>query len=281
MNVELYKNIVLPLLTEAHGEREANALFKYVLEDYFRIRFIDIRDRILLDSEIEELNYIYEKLCNHFPLAYIFHKAYFFNLEFYVDEHVLIPRPETEELVNWALQDNLNIPMNVIDIGTGSACIPVSLKKNRPNWNMFAVDISEEALKVAKKNARDNEVVVQLYSMDILDSSTYSVLQSVDFDIIISNPPYIPKSELDKMSLSTLQFEPHLALFVEGTDSLLFYDKIADFARDHLKVNGKLYLELNEFNANEAVVLMQKKGFRNIVLRKDMAGKDRMLYAER
>jgi release factor glutamine methyltransferase len=278
LNVQQYKNIILPLLEESFDEREAANLFKYTLEDYFRKRYFDIKDYQLSDDETEELNYIYEKIANHYPVQYLFHSAHFYGLEFYVDEHVLIPRPETEELTDWIIKDNPETSLAVLDIGTGSGCIPVVLKKYKPDWTVVALDISEEALAVAEKNAAKHQTEIHFIQADILTGQHAETLNR-KFDIIVSNPPYIPMSERDKMSASTVLHEPHLALFVENDNALIFYEAIADFARTHLSENGKLYFELNEYNAEAAETMLLNKGFQDVVLKKDHAGKWRMLCA--
>ena len=297
MNVEHYKNIILPILAESFDEREASNLFKYALEDYYKKRFLDIKNYDIEDDELEELNYIFEKISNHYPIQYIFNKAEFYGLEFYVDEQVLIPRPETEELVHWiisegeneneSVSDNtkLNTPslspsLSLLDIGTGSACIPIAIKKNKPIWNVAAIDISENALEVARVNALKHHTEIYFFQADILSENS-SDTRLTTYDIIVSNPPYIPRKEKEVMSTSTVHFEPHLALFVEDENPLLFYDKIADFSKQHLTKNGKLYFELNEFNAKDVKDLLHQKGFQNIEIKKDFAGKDRMLCAEK
>jgi len=295
LNVQHYKNIILPLLCEAFDEREAENLFKYALEDYFKKRFLDIKNYDLSDDEIEELNYIYGKISDHYPIQYLFNKTEFYGVDFYVDENVLIPRAETEELIHWILTDhadsnsnayiNENTNINVdthccaylLDIGTGSGCIPIILKKNKPTWNIAAIDISENALEVARTNALKHHTEIEFIEGDILNAQC-SMLNS-QFDIIVSNPPYIPTKEKEFMSTSTIQHEPHLALFVQDEHPIIFYEKIADFAKNHLAKNGKLYFELNEFNANDVREMLENKGFQNIIIKKDFANKDRMLRA--
>ena len=279
------------MLVESFDEREAENLFKFALEDYFKKRYFDIKDYSLNDDEIEELNYIYEKISNHYPIQYIFNSAHFYGSDFYVDENVLIPRPETEELVHLILSENKQERLSVLDIGTGSGCIAVSLKKHRNEWNIFAIDNSENALEVAKVNALKNHTEIEFFNHDILQSTAFSVdarlyMETEDapplmLDIIVSNPPYIPLKEKEKMSVSTVQFEPHAALFTDDANPLLFYDKIADFATEHLTKHGKLYFELNEFNAESVNDLLHLKGFHSIAIHKDLAGKDRMLLAQR
>lgn len=275
------------MLSETYEAREAENLFKYGLEDYFKKRYFDIRDFDLNDDEIEELNYIFEKISNHYPIQYIFNRAHFYGLDFFVDESVLIPRPETEELVHLILSENKQEKLAVLDIGTGSGCIAISLKKNRPDWSVFAIDISENALEVAKVNALKNHTEIEFFNHDILPTTDFFVdtrlyMETDDaaplkLDIIVSNPPYIPFREQERMSPSAVQFEPGEALFVEDAQPLLFYDKIADFALQHLTTHGKLYFELNEFNSNEVKTMLESKGFKHVYLKQDLAGKDRML----
>ncbi len=279
------------MLVESFDEREAENLFKFALEDYFKKRYFEIKDYSLNDDEIEELNYIYEKISNHYPIQYIFNSAHFYGSDFYVDGNVLIPRPETEELVHLILSENKQERLSVLDIGTGSGCIAVSLKKHRKMWNVYAIDNSENALEVAKINALKNHTEIEFFNHDIIQSPAFSVdtrlymetedAQPLMLDIIVSNPPYIPLKEKEKMSASTIQFEPHSALFVEDADPLLFYDKIADFAKEHLTGHGKLYFELNEFNAESVKELVCSKGFHSVAILKDLTGKDRMLVAQR
>lgn len=277
------------MLAESFDARETENLFKYGLEDYFKKRYFDIKDYDLNDDEIEELNFIFEKISNHYPIQYIFNRAHFYGLDFFVDESVLIPRPETEELVHLILSENKQDKSAVLDIGTGSGCIAIALKMNRPDWSVFAIDISENALEVAKVNALKNHTEIEFYHHDILPSTDFFVdtrlyMETEDatplkLDIIVSNPPYIPYHERELMSVSTVRYEPDLALFVENAQPLLFYDKIADFALEHLNRHGKLYFELNEFNANQVKSLLERKGFRYVQLIKDLAGKNRMLQA--
>ena len=279
MNVQLYKNIIHPLLSETFEEREAANIFKITLEDFFNKRYFEIRHFILEAEEIEELNYIFEKICNQYPIQYIFNNAHFYGLEFYVDNNVLIPRPETEELVHLILSQNQQAVLNALDIGTGSGCIPIALKKNRPNWNLMAIDISEKALEVAQINAAKNQTNIDFLQYDILSSA--DDFNAKQLDIMVSNPPYIPLSQKNVMSVSTIEHEPEIALFVPNEQPLLFYDKITDFAARHLKPNGKLYFELNEFNAEKVAEMLQQKHYINTTLHQDLSGKNRMLSAER
>ena len=278
------------MLVDAYDSREADNIFKFVLEDFFNLKYIKLKEHFLSETEVEELNYIFEKVCNHYPIQYIFNKAYFYGLEFYVDKNVLIPRPETEELVHLILSQNNATNINVLDIGTGSGCIAIALQKNKPNWNLFAIDVSDDALNIAKNNAGLAQVEVAFLKQDILQKIEWNNLAIENFntiklpnkfDIIVSNPPYIPMLEIEKMSASTVLHEPHLALFVEDDNPLLFYEKIANFALENLTSTGILYFELNEFNAADVCKILDLKGFKQIEIIKDMAGKNRMLSAKR
>lgn len=278
MNVQAYKNIIVPLLHETFDERESENLFKITLEDYFQKRYYDVRTYSLNEIEIEELNYIFEKITNHYPIQYIFNKAHFYGFDFYVNEAVLIPRPETEELVHWILTDNKPADLSVLDIGTGSGCIPISIKKNKPTWQIYALDVSMQALEIAQKNAHNIQATIEFIQCDILNFDKNFVQQK--WDIIVSNPPYIPYAEKSLMSTSTVLHEPELALFVPNENPILFYDAIADFAQNYLNQNGKIYFELNAFNAQDVCQLLEKKGFTSIELKQDLSGKNRMVKAE-
>ncbi|WP_394758076.1 peptide chain release factor N(5)-glutamine methyltransferase, partial [Flavobacterium sp.] len=201
----------------------------------------------------------------------------FFSLPFYVNENTLIPRPETEELVDWILSNNrINESTNqikILDIGTGSGCIAISLAKNLPNANVHAIDVSEKALATAKKNAERNNVTITFIEKNILE--TEDLLNT--FDIIVSNPPYVRNLEKKEIHKNVLEYEPHLALFVEDNDALLFYRKIAELATKNLSENGQLYFEINQYLGKEMVELLEKYNFKNIELKKDIYGNDRMI----
>lgn len=276
LNVLHYRQIIQPLLQEEFDEREAQALYKYVLEEYYQQRFLNLQQLQLQDDDLENLNVIFEKICKHYPVQYLFGKADFYGLKFNVNEHVLIPRPETEELVQLILNDFSSTIENkqVLDIGTGSGCIAIALKKLLPKFDITAIDISDEALKVAKENGQLNKTEIVFRQEDLLHPSTW--LLEKKWDIIVSNPPYIPYKEQDKMSASTVQHEPHLALFVPDEDALLFYDAIAKYAHANLNKDGVLYFELNEYNAFEVEQLLSEMNFKTEII-KDISGKNRML----
>jgi release factor glutamine methyltransferase len=259
---------------------EIESMFSIVVEHYFNITkkdFILTPDKRLSESDLLKVIYCVKGLKTKKPLAYILGEWEFSGLPFKVDENTLIPRPETEELVNLIIKENEG-DLNVLDIGTGTGCIPVALKKQNNNYQVFAVDVSKEALKIASQNALLNEVEVTFLEYDILKNRNSNFQQQLD--IIVSNPPYIPESDKADMDANVLDFEPHLALFVANHEPLLFYDAIADFAKINLKNNGRLYFEIHANYGNETLALIESKGFSNVKLIKDINGKDRIVSAQ-
>jgi len=226
-----------------------------------------------------ELNIILLRLQAMEPIQYIFGECEFYGLPFYVNPSVLIPRPETEELVEWILSDHSNRNGNLLDIGTGSGCIAITLSHFLKSFSVSAIDISGAALTVAKGNAEKNNCQVQFTQADILKPVT--IFEENTFDVIVSNPPYVREQEKQQMSDNVLEYEPHLALFVPDDDPLVFYRTIALFGKKRLKENGKLYLEINEGLGEETVNLLSLLGYRDVVLRKDIFGRDRMIRAGR
>lgn len=256
-------------------------------ENVMRILFEDAFDwtsgqpaRSFLAKEQDQLSAILERLQANEPLQYILGEADFYGLKFEVTPAVLIPRPETEELVFQILEAGKNKEgQKGLDIGTGSGCIPISLKKNRPDWSLTGMDISEEALQVARRNALKNEVEVNWIVQDVLDEEAWDKLGRYDF--IVSNPPYIPLEEKKVMPRQVLDYEPALALFVENDNALVFYRKIHDLAIRSLSTGGSLFFELNEFNARAVQAMVDLRFFTEAVLLPDMQGKDRMLYCQK
>ncbi len=210
------------------------------------------------------------------PLQYILGYTEFYGLRFVVNPAVLIPRPETEELVEWILSSVGNKKLSILDIGTGSGCIPISLKKNLPDARISAIDISPEAIQTAKINAQLNEAQIDFIEADILN---YPRLPTRNLQLIVSNPPYVTPADKTQMHLNVIDFEPHTALFVPQDDPLLFYKAIADFAVVNLAPSGMLFLEINESYGQKTIDLLNSKGFKNIELKKDMSGRDRMIKA--
>ena len=210
------------------------------------------------------------------PIQYILGVTEFYDLPFYVDDSVLIPRPETEELVHWILDDYHGLSPRIIDIGTGSGCIPVALAKNLPLAKVLAADISETALATAHKNALRNSVTVEFLKMDILSDALPDFGR---FDLIVSNPPYVTVEQMDRMEANVLDYEPHIALFVPQTDPLIFYRAISRFAGKQLEPGGNLYFEINESLAAETANAVEEFGF-TVEVKKDINGKYRMLKAK-
>lgn len=263
-------------ITPIFGEGEARSIARIVFEDAFQVYTFQ-SEKELKSTQQSHLNEIEQRLLQNEPIQYILGQADFYGLKLKVDKRVLIPRQETEELVAWVSEYLTYSPIhvNILDIGTGSGCIPIALKQEFSYANISAVDVSEDALSLAQENAAEREIHFQ--KMDILEEKQWTQLGK--FDYIISNPPYIPHHESDKMPLWVRAFEPLLALFVEDEDPLIFYDKISDFALKHLYGGGNLFFECNEFNASEVADLLRKKDFDEVEIRKDLNGKERMLRA--
>jgi len=218
-----------------------------------------------------------ERLKNHEPIQYIIGETEFFGMSFIVDNSVLVPRPETEELVEWILHSvDQNKPVKILDIGTGSGCIAISLARNLPQAKVTAWDVSKEALQTATKNAGHNEVELNLEQRNIL---TTNFSETDRFDIIVSNPPYVKNSEKEQMHNNVLDYEPHLALFVEDDDALLFYRKITELAAESISSGGMLFFEINRALGEATKELVESYGFKNAELRKDLSGNHRMVKA--
>ncbi len=269
-------------LSKVYDEREARAITRMVLEEILELDTHKLsleRFRILTSHQHVLLSEILERLLTHEPVQYILGRADFFGLKFNVNRHVLIPRPETEELVDWIVSDfaSRTSDLRILDIGTGSGCIPISLAHKFPSAFVEATDVSEDALEVAEENNRLNDTKVKFLKHDILNED----LLANTYDIVISNPPYISLEEKTFMAENVLKFEPHLALFAPGEDSLIFYRRIAEKAFHALKPFGKLFFEINEAKGKEVIELMEGFGFTNIELRKDLSGKERMVKGEK
>ncbi|WP_276091526.1 peptide chain release factor N(5)-glutamine methyltransferase [Pedobacter sp. JY14-1] len=224
-------------------------------------------------AELQEYERVLKELQEGLPLQYVLGEADFYGLKFKVSPAVLIPRPETEELVEWVLESAVsNSGLGILDVGTGSGCIAVTLARHLPVAAVKGLDISQEALSIARYNSTVNHVDIEFILADIRGYASRD-----KFDLIVSNPPYVKQEERADMEAHVLDHEPHLALFVADENPLEFYDAIADFALEHLRPGGMLFFEINAALGNEMVSLMEAKGFKNSLLRKDMQGKDRML----
>jgi len=279
MLIKDYRTRFIDKLSTIYDEGEVESFFYLILEKHHQLKRVDLalrQDLFFSDREVQNWNLISEKLKLQIPVQYILGSTHFFGMDFEVNENVLIPRPETEELVEWILGNNLKAEtLKILDIGTGSGCIAIALAKNLPNATVFAIDVSEKALLTAKKNAEINNVKVTFLQKNILETSDLEQ----QFDIIVSNPPYVRILEKAEIKKNVLEFEPHLALFVDDNDALIFYRKIAELAQKNLSENGQLYFEINQYLGNEMIHLLEKYGFINIELRKDIYGNDRMTKA--
>lgn len=282
MLIKEYKQYFIKELLAIYDEVEAESFFYLTLEKFHRLRRIDLALQPNLqigENEVEKWKSVLTDLKKQKPIQYILGETEFYGLPFLVNKDVLIPRPETEELVELILVESRKSKvesLRILDIGTGSGCIPISLKKNLPDAKVFAVDVSENALEVAKENAKLNGVEVNFIKINILETEDLDQ----QFDIIVSNPPYVRMLEKEEIKPNVLEFEPHLALFVEDNNPLLFYRKIAQLAKKNLNENGKLYFEINQYLGKETVGLLESLGFTNIKLLKDIYGNDRMISAD-
>lgn len=271
-------------LSAIYDTNEVNSLCMMALENVVNISSAKIKafpETEISTPDSEKITNILTRLATGEPIQYILGYTEFYGLTFKVNPSVLIPRPETEELVDWAIKSwqlavgSGQLPLHVLDIGTGSGCIPISLKKNLPDAVVSAIDISPEALQISKENAKLNKVDVNFIQADILNLK--SEIPNPKFDIIISNPPYVTLEDKKQMHANVTDFEPHTALFVPEDDPLIFYKAIADFASTHLEKDGLLFFEINESYGKQIVELLNSQLFTNIELRKDMSGKDRMI----
>ena len=265
-----------------YSESEIHVLGMLILEKltgFSRIWLLIHKELKLNDEQNIIASQYLERLKNHEPIQYILGETEFYGLKFKVNPSVLIPRPETEELVEWVKPPHppkggvLSGTPTLLDVGTGSGCIAVALKKKFPSANVSAMDISPEALALAKENAALNEVNIEFIQDDIL----HPAATDRKWDVIVSNPPYIPASEQRYLHKNVTDFEPHLALFVQDNDPLIFYRKIAEFALSHLTAGGRLYVEIHQSLGRQCCQLLESMGFQSVELRKDLSGNDRMI----
>ena len=308
-------------LADLYPKTEIQSFFNRLCHFKLNLKRVDIAlnpNKIILPNHILFFKDAIKRLKKQEPIQYIIGITEFYGLSFKVNKHVLIPRPETEELVAWILEEvgnqktNSNVtlsaeegspskPLNILDIGTGSGCIAIALAKKLPQAKVWALDVSKEALKIAQQNAEGNRVKINFVEADILNpnfkdkviasetqqSLTHKKITSIaspirndgKFDIIVSNPPYVKQNEKPLMQPNVLAHEPHLALFVADNNPLIFYDKIADFASHFLNKNGKLFFEINQSLSQEICVLLKEKGYREIILKKDLFEVYRMVKA--
>jgi release factor glutamine methyltransferase len=280
MTIKNYRDQFIQELTAIYDVGEAESFFYLILEAKHQLKRVNLAlqpDLVFSEAELEIWNSILEQLKKEIPIQYILGTTHFYGLEFEVNSNVLIPRPETEELVDWIVQKskikNQESKIKILDIGTGSGCISISLAKNLPNAEVFALDVSDKALATAKSNAEFNQVEIQFIHQSILETEDLGQ----QFDLIVSNPPYVRHLEKQEIKKNVLDNEPHLALFVEDNDALIFYRKIAQLAKKNLCPNGQLYFEINQYLGQETLDLLQEMGFKDTTLRKDIYGNDRMI----
>ncbi|MCL9769204.1 peptide chain release factor N(5)-glutamine methyltransferase [Flavobacterium sp. HXWNR69] len=295
MEIKALKTYFFNSLKNIQDEQEIESFFFILTEYLHNLKRVDLAlnpNFEISEDDVEKWNAILADLQKEKPIQYITGEAWFYGLRFEVNENTLIPRPETEELVEFILKEtsNFQLPassLNILDIGTGTGCIPISLKTNLPEANVSAIDVSEKALEVAKRNAQSNKVEVNFIQANILEVEDLSKLplpnaqNLLPLDIIVSNPPYVRNLEKEEIKKNVLDYEPHLALFVEDTDALLFYRKIAQLALKNLAPNGLLFFEINQYLGKETVELLQNLGFNTIELKKDIYGNDRMVKSTR
>lgn len=274
MRTSDYHQHLLKELSPRVGNGEARSMARLILEDVFKWR-ANQHPRLLTQDEQILAWTIENRLKSGEPVQYITGIADFYGLQLHVTPDVLIPRPETEELVELILEDHPNSNLlRVLDIGTGSGCIALALKSQRPEWEITAVDLSTSALEIAKKNGKELGLTINWQQLDILQDSPTGT-----FDLIVSNPPYIPPSERDKMNTATLKYEPELALFSPEENPLVFYRRIIELSQDLLASNGKIYFEVNEFRATAVANLLEART-NKVALLNDLQKKPRMLRAE-
>ena len=284
MYLKEYKIQFSKELSKVYDEHEIDSFFYILLEAFHQMKRVDlaINQNMELDAmQLLQWETVLSQLKEQKPIQYILGETEFFGLPFYVNENTLIPRPETEELVDWIIQQSTvkikNSKLKILDIGTGTGCIAISLAKNLPNADVFALDVSGKALEVATKNAKRNNVNITFLNQSILETDDLEQ----QFDIIVSNPPYVRNLEKQEIKKNVLDFEPHLALFVEDDDALLFYRKITQLAQKNLSESGMLFFEINQYLSNQMFEMIKTFNFTDIQLRKDLYGNDRMMLIKR
>jgi len=283
MRIKQYRTQFIKELSPFYDAYEAESFFYLILEDKHKLRQIDLalnHELTFSESDFAVWDLLVAQLKKEVPIQYLLGKTNFYGLDFEVNENVLIPRPETEELVEWIVNENSKVDkaktIKILDIGTGSGCIAISLAKNIPNAQVYAMDVSKKAIETAKRNAVNNKTDITFILQDVLNAEELKC----NFDIIVSNPPYVRNLEKEEIKKNVLDYEPHLALFVEDNDALVFYRKIASLAQNNLLENGQLYFEINQYLGCEMKDLLEKMNFENIELRKDIYDNDRMIFGK-
>jgi len=289
MKVKLFLDRLLTELLPFYPSQEAQQLLFLLFENRFQLtrnQWI-INERVFSEADYQIILPDLKRLQNHEPIQYILNETYFYERKFYTTPDVLIPRIETEELIQYILKQintnhQKNTKLHILDIGTGSGCIPITLfhelTHKKIDCDVYALDISASALKIAQKNAKELKANIQFYQLDILKND---LSQLPDFDIIISNPPYVRELEKTKMQANVLNYEPAIALFVPNDNPLLFYEHITKLANQKLKQEGKLYFEINEDFGKETQEILEKYYFHTIHIQEDLHGKNRFVWGQK
>lgn len=281
MTVQEARKDLIGSIQKIYAESEAANIADLLIENISGLSKTDIilkKDFLFSENQVIQFKNAELRLLNNEPIQYIINEAWFYGLKFYVDQNVLIPRPETEELIECIIS-NLKFPIDslkILDIGSGSGCIPVALKRKLRKAEVWSCDVSEKALAVAKRNAVTLGAEINFLYLNFLNDKETVNLPS--FDIIVSNPPYVPERDKSTMQPNVLNYEPHTALFVPDNDALIFYKAIAAFAKKHLNKNGSIFLEIHEEYGNAVKDLFLDEGFLSVEIKKDMQGKDRIAY---
>jgi release factor glutamine methyltransferase len=286
MTTEQCYNDFLDRLTSIYEQREAVNITDWVFENMTGLKRLDrgLNRNVEIGKVVmQKLDRCLLELLQHRPVQYVLNEVWFYKMKFYINEHVLIPRPETEELVKWIAEhvrglkcDVLYGEFKILDVGTGSGCIAISIKKELENIDITAIDVSEQALKVAIKNAATLQTKINFLQNDFLNESLWNSLGI--YDLVVSNPPYIPENEKEKLAKNVTAFEPHIALFVKNKNPFIFYEKIAKFSQSHLKADGKIFVEINEDYSKEVKGIFSSYNLKTEI-RKDVYGKERMVQA--
>jgi|DewCreStandDraft_4_1066084.scaffolds.fasta_scaffold96225_2 release factor glutamine methyltransferase len=270
-------------LKDLYNDKELNNIILWTLEHYTgltKTRLLIQKESRVSESVLLKIKFAINDLKKLRPIQYILGETEFCNLNFVVNENVLIPRPETEELVKWITDDNKGSDcLSLLDIGTGSGCIAISISNIMKNWKIDGFDISEKAVEVAVENNKKNNSSVSFSVFDILNKSNWD--KAGNYDIIVSNPPYIPEKEKASMSKNVTEFEPDIALFVPDDSPFVFYEKISDFALEKLNNNGQVYFEIHENYSQELLKIFEKKNFKEVQIRNDINNKPRMMKLQK
>jgi release factor glutamine methyltransferase len=283
MTLSEFRSTLKETLQEGYSKNELDQLAKHLLMNRLKLdstSYLLAADIEMSEEVLMQLRSDIQRLSRHEPLQYVLGSTSFYGLEIQCNPAALIPRPETEELVDWVLSEVQMTSCDVIDLGTGTGCIPLAIKAKRPLWHVSAIDVSQDALALARSNALNLDLDVHVEATDLLKDFSDLVFKDT-FDVVVSNPPYIPHTDATSMLPNVLNHEPHIALFVPDSDPLLFYRRIVAFCEQYLHINGYVFVEIHEELSEETLQLFHDAGFANIELRKDLQGKSRMIKAQR